>query len=56
MNIFITGSNGFVGSHLKEYLQKIMRITLFFTPSSKELDLVDDMSMNVSKRIVIMIN
>ncbi|EAJ3500781.1 NAD(P)-dependent oxidoreductase, partial [Campylobacter coli] len=22
MNIFITGSNGFIGKHLKEYLQQ----------------------------------
>jgi len=30
MNIFITGSNGFVGSHLKEYLsQNYLQYTLF---------------------------
>lgn len=38
MNIFITGSNGFVGSHLKEYLQQNYGYNLF-APSSKELDL-----------------
>lgn len=42
MNIFITGSNGFVGSHLKEYLQKNYANYKLFTPSSKELDLADE--------------
>lgn len=42
MNIFITGSNGFVGSHLKEYLNRIYFQYILFTPSSKELDLADE--------------
>jgi len=42
MNIFITGSNGFIGSHLKEYLQKNYREYMLFTPSSKELDLENE--------------
>lgn len=42
MNIFITGSNGFVGSHLKEYLSKKYSTYKLFTPSSKELDLSDE--------------
>ena len=45
MNIFITGSNGFVGSHLKEYLEKYHNYTLF-TPSSKELDLSDEKAVD----------
>jgi len=40
MNIFITGSNGFIGSHLKEYLKvNYANNYILFTPSSKELDL-----------------
>jgi len=46
MNIFITGSNGFVGSHLKEYLQKNYNIYNLFTPSSKELDLADEFAVD----------
>lgn len=42
MNIFITGSNGFVGSHLKEYFNKNYSQYILFTPSSKELDLCDE--------------
>jgi GDP-L-fucose synthase len=42
MNIFITGSNGFIGSHLKEYLASIYKDYNLFTPSSKELDLYDE--------------
>ena len=41
MNIFITGSNGFVGTHLREYLIADTDLKLF-TPSSKELDLSDE--------------
>jgi len=41
VNIFITGSNGFIGSHLKEYLLKNYDYTLF-TPSSQELDLSNE--------------
>ncbi|SFV65293.1 UDP-glucose 4-epimerase [hydrothermal vent metagenome] len=46
MNIFITGSNGFVGSHLKEYLQSNHTDYFLFTPSSNELDLYDEMSVD----------
>lgn len=42
MNIFITGSNGFVGTHLKEYLSKINKNYKLFTPSSKEIDLANE--------------
>jgi len=42
MNIFITGSNGFIGSHLKEYLKTNYLQYNLFTPSSKELDLCDE--------------
>ena len=45
MNIFITGSSGFVGSHLKEYLLSHHHDTLF-TPSSKELDLSDEKAVD----------
>lgn len=46
MNIFITGINGFVGSHLKEYLQKNYINYILFTPSSKELDLIDEKAVD----------
>ena len=39
MNIFITGSNGFIGTHLKEYLKSHYSNYNLFTPSSKDLDL-----------------
>ncbi|MDQ7062033.1 MAG: NAD-dependent epimerase/dehydratase family protein [Sulfurimonas sp.] len=42
MNIFITGSNGFTGSHLKEYLQDNYKKYILFTPSSTELDLTNE--------------
>jgi GDP-L-fucose synthase len=42
MNIFITGANGFVGSHLKEYLNNLYSEYVLFTPSSKELDLANE--------------
>lgn len=42
MNIFITGINGFIGSHLKEYLNNLYSRYVLFTPSSKELDLVNE--------------
>ncbi|WP_323594728.1 NAD-dependent epimerase/dehydratase family protein [Aliarcobacter butzleri] len=42
MNIFITGSNGFIGTHLKEYLNKNYSKYNLFTPSSKDLDLVNE--------------
>lgn len=45
MNIFITGSSGFVGSHLKEYLLHHYKYS-FFVPSSKELDLSDEKAVD----------
>jgi GDP-L-fucose synthase len=42
MNIFITGSNGFIGTHLKEYLQNNYIDYILFTPSSTELNLYDE--------------
>jgi GDP-L-fucose synthase len=42
MNIFITGANGFVGSHLQEYLSQNYSHYILFAPSSKELDLADE--------------
>lgn len=42
MNIFITGSHGFIGSNLKEYLNQNYSQYTLFTPLSKELDLVDE--------------
>lgn len=42
MNIFITGINGFIGSHLKEYLNNLYSGYVLFTPSSKELDLLNE--------------
>ncbi len=42
MNIFITGSSGFIGSHLKEYLKKHYSYYNLFTPSSKELNLINE--------------
>lgn len=46
MNIFITGSNGFVGSHLKEYLEKNYPSYVLFTPSSTELDLANEQEVD----------
>ncbi|MCT7635623.1 NAD-dependent epimerase/dehydratase family protein [Aliarcobacter butzleri] len=46
MNIFITGSNGFVGSHLKEYLKEFYTNYKLFMPSSKELDLSDEKAVD----------
>jgi len=40
MNIFISGANGFIGSHLKEYLGKNYKYNIF-APSSKEVDLLN---------------
>lgn len=45
MNIFITGANGFVGSHLKEYLAQYYDYTLF-APSRCELDLSDEKAVD----------
>jgi len=59
MNIFITGSKGFVGSHLKEYLQKSYTDYTLFTPSSKELDLADEIAVDnyiLSNKIDIIIH
>ncbi len=41
MNIFITGANGFISSHLKEYFQHEYSYTLF-CPSRSELDLYNE--------------
>jgi len=46
MNIFITGSNGFVGTHLKEYVHTKYNNYKLFTPSSKDLDLYDEKSVD----------
>lgn len=59
MNIFITGSNGFIGSHLKEYLGKNYANYTLFTPSSKELDLADEAAVDsyiLSSKIDIIIH
>ena len=59
MNIFITGASGFVGSHLKEYLQKNHSTYNLFTPSSKELDLADEKQVDsyvLSNKIDIIIH
>lgn len=44
MNIFITGGNGFIGSHLKEYLQKGYTYSVFI-PSSQELNLSSELDV-----------
>lgn len=46
MNIFITGSKGFIGTHLKEYLHHNYQNYVLFTPSSNELDLSDEVSVD----------
>ena len=59
MNIFITGSNGFVGSHLKEYLGKNYANYTLFAPSSRELDLADEAAVDkyiLSNKIDIIIH
>jgi len=59
MNIFITGSNGFIGSHLREYLQENYPDYNFFTPSRKELDLSDEKAVDkyiLSNKIDIIIH
>ncbi|MBE3022566.1 NAD-dependent epimerase/dehydratase family protein [Campylobacter sp. 7477a] len=59
MNIFITGSNGFIGSHLKEYLNKNYTKYKLFTPLSKELDLSNEISVDdyiMSNKIDIIIH
>jgi len=59
LNIFITGSNGFIGSHLKEYLEKNHNSYTLFTPSSKELDLYNELAVDnyiISNKIDIIIH
>ncbi len=59
MNIFITGSNGFIGSHLKEHLEKNYQNYKLFTPSSKELDLHNEREVDsyvLSNKIDIIIH
>lgn len=46
MTIFITGSNGFIGSHLRDYLTKNYPQYSLLTPSSSELDLVDESAVD----------
>lgn len=46
MNIFITGSNGFIGSRLVEYLEKNYNKYQLFTPSSKQLDLYNEQEVD----------
>jgi nucleoside-diphosphate-sugar epimerase len=46
MTIFITGSNGFIGSHLKEYLQRYYPQYTLLTPTRHELDLVDECAVD----------
>jgi GDP-L-fucose synthase len=42
MNIFITGANGFIGSHLKEYLAEKYPGYTLYAPSSQVVDLYDE--------------
>ncbi|MCI0500415.1 MAG: NAD-dependent epimerase/dehydratase family protein, partial [Epsilonproteobacteria bacterium] len=59
MNIFITGSNGFVGSHLKEYLSQNYSQYTLFAPPSYELDLADGYAVDdyiLSNKIDIIIH
>ncbi|MBL0721276.1 MAG: NAD(P)-dependent oxidoreductase [Sulfurovum sp.] len=59
MNIFITGSNGFIGTHLKEYLLEKYQGYRLFIPSSQELNLVDEGSVDkyiISNKIDIIIH
>ena len=46
MNIFITGSSGFIGTHLKEYLSKNYKNYKLFIPSSGELDLSNEVAVD----------
>ena len=41
MNLFITGSQGFIGRHLKKFLKKFLSYNLF-TPSSSQLNLLNE--------------
>ena len=59
MNIFITGANGFIGSYLTEYLKKKYKEYILFTPTSKELDLIDEIKVDtyiLSNKIDIIIH
>ncbi|MCT7572651.1 NAD-dependent epimerase/dehydratase family protein [Aliarcobacter butzleri] len=59
MNIFITGSNGFIGTHLKGHLISLYSKYNLFTPSSKELDLVNEEAVDnyvLSNKIDIIIH
>ncbi len=59
MNIFITGSNGFIGSHLKEHLVNNYNNYKLFTPSSSELNLIDENAVDnyiISNKIDIIIH
>ena len=59
MNIFITGSTGFIGTHLKEYLEKTYQSYILFTPSSTELDLSNELAVDnyiLSNKIDIIIH
>lgn len=42
MNILITGAKGFIGKHLNEFLTQKYKNYNIFSPSSKELDLLDE--------------
>ena len=42
MNIFITGSSGFIGSALRDYLQKNYSTYTLFTPTRQQLDLLNE--------------
>ena len=46
MNIFITGSNGFIGKHLVEYLKLKYSSYTLFAPSSKELNLCNEQDVD----------
>ena len=59
MNIFITGSNGFIGSHLREYLKRTYKKYRLFIPSSVELDLSNELAVDdyiLSNKIDIIIH
>jgi GDP-L-fucose synthase len=58
-NMLITGSNGFIGSHLKKYLQSKYCNYNLFTPSSKDLDLANESKVDnyiLSNKIDIIIH
>jgi nucleoside-diphosphate-sugar epimerase len=46
MKILIVGASGFIGSHLKEYLQKHYPQYILLIPSHNELDLVDECAVD----------